>query len=105
MSTHRLTLILACVLVVISSTPLCAGSVIHNDPKGFDGLAWGSSLAEREDLKLVDSGSGEIKGYDRKDGPMTLGKATVDFMRYIASGDKYESVTVCYTGKENINRM
>jgi hypothetical protein len=105
MSAHRLAFMIACVLALISSTPLCAGSLIHNDPKGFDGLAWGSSLAQREDLKLVDSGSGEIRGYDRKEGPIPLGQATVDFMRYIAIGDKFARVTVRYHGKDTHNQV
>jgi hypothetical protein len=102
---HSLTLMTAGLLMLISATPLWAGNLIHNDPKGFDGLAWGSSLAEREDMKLVDSGAGEIKGYDRKEGPMPLGQATVDFMRYIAIGDKFARVTVRYHGKDTHNQV
>lgn len=104
-SAPRLVLILASLIVPISSSPLWAGSLIHDDPKGFDGLAWGSSLAGREELKLVDSGSGEIKGYDRKEGPLPLGQVPVDFMRYIAIGDKFARVTIRYHGKETHNQI
>jgi hypothetical protein len=105
MSAHRLTFMIACVLALITPAPLRAGNLIHDDPKGFDGLAWGSSLADREDLKLVDNGSGEIKGYDRKEGPRPLGQATVDVMRYIAIGDKFARVTVRYHGKDTHNQV
>ncbi|MER3423647.1 MAG: hypothetical protein C4293_10845, partial [Nitrospiraceae bacterium] len=40
---------------------------LENDPKGFNGIPWGTSLSDRPDLIPVGS-VGPIKEYDRKDG-------------------------------------
>jgi hypothetical protein len=93
-------LLAACAILLTTSMPLYAGNLIKDDPQGFGGIPWGSSLAEREDLNLVDSGSSNIKGYDRKEGPLPLGHAPVDVMRYIAIDDKFARVTIRYHGKD-----
>ena len=97
--------VLACAIMLIRPMPLEAGNLIKEDPQGFDGIPWGSSLAERDDLKLVDSGSSNIKGYDRKDGPLRLGPAPVDAMRHIAIDDKFARVTIRYHGKETHTQL
>jgi hypothetical protein len=96
---------ITCIVVLWIHASVFAGNLINDDPKGFDGIPWGSSLAGREDLKLVDSAAADIKGYDRKEGPMPLGHAPVDFMRYIAIDDKFARVTIRYHGKETHNQV
>jgi hypothetical protein len=100
---HMLILV-TCAMALAISSSVFAGNLINDDPKGFDGIPWGSSLSEREDLKLADT-AGDIKGYDRKEGPLPLGKIPVDYMRYLTIGDKFARVTIRYHGKETHNQL
>lgn len=92
-----------CAMALSVSSSVSAGNLI-NDPQGFNGIPWGSSLSEREELKLADT-AGDIKGYERKEGPLPLGKIPVDYMRYLTIGDKFARVTIRYHGKETHNEL
>ena len=101
---RRLLISVTCVMALCMSSSVFAGNLITDDPKGFDGIPWGSSLSEREDFQLVDN-AGDVKGYDRKEGPLPLGKTTVDSMRYLTIGDKFARVTIRYHGKETHTQL
>ena len=101
---HNIIIGIACAMALCVPSLVFGGNLIGDDPKGFDGIPWGSSLAEREDLKLADT-AGDIKGYDRKEGPLPLGKTPVDYMRYLTIGDKFARVTIRYHGKETHTQL
>jgi hypothetical protein len=85
-------------ILVFLWTPAFGVIKLQNDPKGFQGIPWGASLADRPELTLTDS-NGDIKGYDLKNGPAPLGDATVDVMRFFAIDDQFVRVTIRYRGK------
>jgi hypothetical protein len=70
-----------------------------NDPHGFGGIPWGTALTESGDYVLVESGI-RIKGYERKQGPLPLGEAKPDLMRFLTIDGKFGRVVVRYQGKQ-----
>lgn len=74
-----------------------AGNLV-NDPQGFRGIPWGSSLTELENLTLTDSGE-RVKRYDMKQEPLTLGEASVDSMRLYTIDGKFARVAIYYRGQ------
>lgn len=77
--------------------PLHAANLL-NDPKGFHDIRWGASLDDVSGLVLVASGE-RIKEYDLKDGPLPLGEAKVDSMRFFSIDGKFARVAIRYHGK------
>ena len=77
---------------------------LRNDPNGFHGIPWGSSLAQRPDLVLKESGE-TIKGYEPTDGPLTLGEADVEMIRFLTIDDRFARVIIRYKGKANHDRI
>lgn len=84
-------------------SPASAAEMEH-DPKGFQGIPWGASLAELPDLVLVESGE-RITVYERKDGPGTLGEIRVDSLRFSTIDGKFARVTIRYRGNGTHDRM
>ncbi|MER3423648.1 MAG: hypothetical protein C4293_10850 [Nitrospiraceae bacterium] len=82
---------------LLTTTGAFSGNLV-DDPKGFRGIPWGSSLANQPDLTLADSGE-RVKGYDLNDGPSPLGDIHVDFMRFVSIEDKFARVIIRYQGK------
>jgi hypothetical protein len=93
----------AIVMIVLTSTAAAAVN-LRNDPNGFQGIPWGSSLTEREDLTLKES-DGAIKGYERKDGPLTIGETNVEMMKFLTIHDQFARVIIRYKGKANHDRI
>jgi len=81
----------------LAPTPASAGNLV-NDPRGFRGIPWGSSLTELENLTLTDSGE-RVKRYDMKQEPLTLGEARVDSMRLYTIDGKLARVAIYYRGQ------
>lgn len=81
----------------IAPAPASAGN-LANDPQGFRGIPWGSSLTELENLMLTDSGK-RVKRYDMKQEPLTLGEARVDSMRLYTIDGKFARVAIYYRGQ------
>jgi len=90
-------LFLGCVTMFIAPAPACAGNLV-NDPQGFRGIPWGSSLTDLENLTLTDSGA-RVKRYDMKQEPLTLGEARVDSMRLYTIDGKLARVAIYYRGQ------
>ena len=65
----------------IVPAPASAGN-LANDPQGFRGIPWGSSLTELE-----------------KQEPLTLGEARVDSMRLYTIDGKFARVAIYYRGQ------
>ena len=83
--------------MVIAPAPARAGNLV-NDPQGFRGIPWGSSLTDLENLTLTDSGA-RVKRYDMKQEPLTLGEARVDSMRLYTIDGKLARVAIYYRGQ------
>lgn len=99
---------------VLAPTLLFAGTKIQNDPKGFQGITWGSPLTDVPGLTLAEStdiikGSGKgtilVKGYDFQKGPPNLGQATLQYMRFFSIDGKFARVTIRYKGEKNHEQL
>jgi hypothetical protein len=85
--------------IVLAPTP-CAHAVgMTNDPKGFNNIPWGAALDGRPELTVANS-TPHVKEYDLKNGPLTLGEAKVDMMRFSTFDGKFARVTIRYRGKQ-----
>ncbi|MBI3603011.1 MAG: hypothetical protein HY205_00980 [Nitrospirae bacterium] len=78
--------------------PATAGT-LQNDPKGFHGIQWGSSLAKAPDLTLINAEE-HIQEYALKQGPLPLGEAKVESMTFYAYDGEFARVGVRYKGKK-----
>lgn len=94
-----LSVILSLICFALQPAPLHAGNLIARDPGGYDGIPWGSSLSGQDGFVVVEK-AGDITGYNRNGDSPQLGHASVDYVRYLAIGDKFARVTVRYHGKE-----
>jgi hypothetical protein len=83
-------------LLFIAPSPFAAEML--NDPRGFNGIPWGTSLHGRPDLILKAPGD-RIQAYERKEGPLPLGQANVDSMRFFTVDGQFARVVVRYHGK------
>ncbi len=94
-----LLLALGCCLP-LAGPSLTAASTMINDPKGFHGIQWGSSLAKVPDLQLTNSSEEHIQEYELKQGPLPLGEAKVDYMKFLAYDGEFARVAIRYRGKK-----
>lgn len=90
--------------LVLSWPPSALAVPMVNDPKGFNGIAWGSELEGRPDLTLINTVR-KIKEYEFKDGPPAWGGAKVAMMRLSTVGGKFARVTIRYHGDEAHARL
>jgi hypothetical protein len=74
------------------------------DLKGFYGIPWGVSLAERGELKLVDK-TEHVQSYELKEGPPMLGEAKVIMFRFVAADGEFARVAIRYSGEKNHDHM
>lgn len=95
---------------MLAPTPLQAGTKIQDDPKGFQGIPWGSPLNDVPGLTLAEStelipanekGTILIKGYDFQNGPPHLGQAALQYMRFFTIDGRFARVTIRYQGEQN----
>ena len=89
---------LAC-SITPAPTPAAHAGTMTNDPQGFNNIPWGTLLDGRPELALANSAP-HIKEYDLKNGPLPLGEAKVDMMRFTAFDGKFARVTIRYRGKK-----
>ena len=89
---------------LLLSPPAVHAVPMIDDPKGFNGIAWGDALDNRPELALV-STARRIKEYDIKNGPLALGEAKVEMMRFSAVDDKFARVMIRYRGKDVHTRL
>jgi len=85
-------------LAGLVALPVSAGT-LQNDPKGFHGLQWGSSLAKVPDLTLLKAEE-HIHEYALKDGPLALGEAAVESITFYAYDGEFARVGIRYRGKK-----
>ena len=68
-----------------------------NDPKGFENIAWGSSLQSRPDLEVT-LNSPYVVEYQFKDASPTFGGIPVHSLHLSTVGKQFARVTVRYHG-------
>jgi hypothetical protein len=79
-------------------TPAAAGSMV-NDPNGFDGIPWGTRLADLPNLTLLNS-LPRVKEYEPKQGPVVLGEASAASTRLFTIDEKFARVMIHYRGQK-----
>jgi len=70
-----------------------------NDPRGFGGIRWGTSLADIAELSLIEPGE-RFKAYTFKNAPPQLGNIKVEYVKFHAIDDQFARVTIRYQGEE-----
>jgi hypothetical protein len=93
-------IVLLALPAVVAPSLLFAGTKILNDPKGFQGLSWGSPLTEVPTLTLAES-TDRVKGYDFQKGSPRLGPVSLEYMRFFTIDGKFARVTIRYRGEQN----
>lgn len=70
-----------------------------NDPKGFHNIDWGTSLATRQDLEAVQSGT-HVTEYRPKTDRWIFAGAEMTRIRYVSVDDQFARVTIRYQGEQ-----
>jgi hypothetical protein len=71
---------------------------IPNDPNGFDGIPWGTTLSDKNHFVSVED-TGRVRTYERTDRPPMLGTTPVDSVRWTTFEHKFGRVTIRYSGQ------
>lgn len=71
---------------------------MKEDPNGFEGIPWGSTLSESETFGKVED-AGRLKTYELKAGSPALGSIKVESMKFTTIDEKFARVTVRFKGK------
>ena len=77
--------------------PAASAVNMINDPKGFQGISWGTALVNLPDVTLVESAA-RIKQFDLKQNPSRLGEIPVESLRLVSIDGKFARVVVRYQG-------
>lgn len=75
-----------------------------NDPEGFAGIAWGSSLTEVQGLALVHSWE-RFQEYQYQHTPPQLGDASVESLKLTAIEGRFARVTIRYQGENTHHQV
>ena len=78
--------------------PIASSGNLLDDPKGFQGIVWGSALTSSPDLALSETGE-HVNGYDLKGSPPPLGDAKVESVRFYTYDGAFARVIIRYRGK------
>ncbi len=79
-------------------TPARVGAVpMQNDPEGFQGISWGSTLKTVKALTLT-SAWDQFEEYAFKAGPPRLGRASLTSVKLTTIGGQFARVTIHYHG-------
>jgi len=74
------------------------------DPKGFRDIAWGSSLAERPDLKVKQEGD-HLRDYEFSRDAPSFGGIPVESVRLTSVDEQFARVTIRYKGDQTHKRI
>jgi len=72
----------------------------QNEPDGFRGMKWGTSISELSDFTLKD-GKGETKIYVKKNDKMKIGDSDIDGISYVFYKDKFYGVMIRFRNITN----
>ncbi len=84
-------------LLLLHSGSLHAGTRIEQDPQGFLGIPWGTSLTDRAELQEIDS-IDVVKIFSRKDQSPSLGGILMASMKLYTLEGQYARATFHYEG-------
>jgi len=73
-------------------------SPIANDPKGFQGIQWGTSLRTLDSLSLIDLDE-RVHSYQFKNGSLQFANANVEFLRLYSIDGEFARVMIRYQGE------
>jgi hypothetical protein len=92
--------ILMC-LVLEGAFRICPAAAVPllNDPKGFNDIAWGATLADRQDMEPTRLGE-HIKEYRGKTPAPTFAGAEMRSIAYVCVDDQFARVTMRYQGEQ-----
>ena len=77
---------------------------MERGPENFRDIKWGTDIEGLSDMIIVNENKFE-KMCERKDEILTIGKASVQFIRYFFYEDKFYSVYISFLDKENFNYL
>jgi hypothetical protein len=98
------TMLLAAVLFcVLPTATLLLAVPLVDDPNGFEGIPWGTSLAEMEQFARVED-AGRLEIYEQTKQAPALGTIPIDSIRFTTFEKKFGRVTVRYSGSETHKR-
>lgn len=100
---NRPLVLLGLTLLLAQQTP--SGAVpMMNDPKGFENIAWGSTLRSRPDLEVTREGP-HVMEYRLKGTVPAFAGIPVESIRLSAVDEQFARVTVRYHGEETHKRI
>ena len=102
-SQWRLGLLLLVLFVWVPGLVVKADDPSAQSP-GFQGIAWGSALADVSQLVLVER-DGRVNVYEYKERPPHFAQETVDAVKLYAIDDKFTRVMIRYRGEATHTRL
>ncbi len=82
--------------LMAQSAPVAAVPIL-NDPNGFEGIPWGTTLSD-QDLFVRIEDAGHVQTYEPRERPPKLGSIQVDSLRFTTFQDRLGRVTARYSG-------
>lgn len=92
------------IFCMLSATTPARAVPLDNDPNGFEGIPWGTLLAEIERFVRIED-AGRLQIYEHIRQTPALGTIPVDSMRFTTFEKKFGRVTVRYNGNETHERI
>ena len=91
-------------LIALIAPPFAFPGTMLNDPMGFQGITWGSSVAGLPNFILAETGE-QVNAYDFKESPPPLGDAKVDSTRIYTYDGKFARVIIRYRGRQTHDQL
>jgi hypothetical protein len=101
---HSLLVLTSSLLAILLLCSTVLAVPMKDDPNGFEGIPWGTTLSESDRFKKVED-TGRAKTYEPRTSPPTLGTIQVESIKFTAFGDKFARVTVRYKGKDTHDKI
>ena len=101
-SAALLTILLLAVSLLASAS--LDAAAFENEPIGFRGMRWDTSLLKVPGLVLAEK-DGQIKSYTKTGDVLTLGGATLDSLEYTYYRDKFYSVYITFNNPVNYDAL
>ena len=87
-------------LVLSVGHPLSAQAVsMVNDPNGFQGLTWGATLTERQEVEVTRAGP-HVNEFQLRSGAPSYAGIPVESVRLLAVDDQFARVIIRYQGDD-----
>lgn len=89
---------------MLAAAPSVFSVPMVDDPKGFDGIPWGTVLAEMKQFVPIED-AGRLQTYEQTVQPPSLGSTSVDSIRFTTFEKKFGRATVRYSGRETHEKI